>query len=182
MNKLTFITGNEMKAKQLSEHFHFPVDHMKLDLPEIQSLDLEEIVRDKARRAYAVVGSPVLVEDVSFTLRALGALPGPLIKWFLQSIKNEGICRLLDKYDDRTATAEVCFGLCDGEEVYLFKGTRKGIVVDGPRGKLGFGFDPIFIPDGYKKTWAAMDEAEARESSMRRLALEKLSAFLEDNY
>ena len=85
---------------------------------------------------------------------------------------------MLDKYDDRTATAEVCFGLCDGEEVHLFKGSRKGIVVDGPRGKVGFGFDPIFIPDGYKKTWAAMDVAEARESSIRRLALEKLSAFL----
>ena len=86
MQKITFITGNEMKAKQLSLHFKFPVDHVKLDLPEIQSLDLEEIVRDKAKRAYAVVGSPVLVEEVSFTLHALNTLPGPLIKWFLQSI------------------------------------------------------------------------------------------------
>lgn len=180
MNKLTFITGNEMKAKQLSMHFQFPVEHTKLDLPEIQSLDLEEVVKDKAMRAYAIVGTPVLVEDVSFTLNALGSLPGPLIKWFLQSIKNDGICRLLDVYSDRTAIAEVCFGLCDGEQVYLFKGIRKGIVVDNPRGDVGFGFDPIFIPDGYTKTWAEMGEEEARESSMRRLALEKLSTLLNE--
>ncbi|MFA5132432.1 MAG: non-canonical purine NTP pyrophosphatase [Candidatus Paceibacterota bacterium] len=180
MQKLTFITGNEMKAKQLSDHFHFPVDHMKLDLPEIQSLDVEEVVIDKARRAYAIVKSPVLVEDVSFTLNALGSLPGPLIKWFLQSMGNSELCKLLDGHEDRSATAEVCFGFCDGDKVHVFKGTRKGVVTKSPRGVAGFGFDPIFIPEGFTKTWGEMNEEEGRESSMRRLALEKLSVFLAD--
>lgn len=91
MQKLTFITGNAGKAKYLSDYFHFPVDHRKLDLHEIQSLDLKEVVEDKARRAYEIVKSPVLVEDVSLTFSALNSLPGPLIKWFKESHSSDGM-------------------------------------------------------------------------------------------
>ena len=69
MNKLTFITGNAGKAKYLSDYFHLQVDHVKLNLPEIQSLSLKEVVEDKAKRAYEIVKSPVIVEDVSMIFK-----------------------------------------------------------------------------------------------------------------
>ncbi len=180
--KITFITGNPGKAKYLSDYFHLPVEHKKLDLPEIQSLSLREVVEDKARRAYAEMGTPVLVEDVSLVFTALGKLPGPLIKWFLESLGNGGLCRLLDGFDDRSAVAEVEFGFCDGEEVRVFRGQMKGIVAEAPRGEVGFGWDPIFIPDGHSKTWAEMSGDEKHATSMRKIALEELGKFLEDHY
>ena len=179
MNKLTFITGNAAKAKYLSEHFHLPVEHVKLDLPEIQSLNLKEVVEDKARRAYAVVKSPVLVEDVSLIFRAIKTLPGPLIKWFLMALGNDGLCKLLDPYEDRSAFAEVEFAVCDASGVHTFSGSMEGTVAPTPRGETGFGWDPIFIPKGFDKTWGEMNDEEKQTVSMRKIALVKLVKFLE---
>jgi len=93
IESLTFITGNTAKAEQLARHLEYPVTHQKLDLPEIQSLDLKEIVEHKAKEAYKQIKKPVLVEDTSLTFSVLGKLPGPLIKWFLTELDNAGLCR-----------------------------------------------------------------------------------------
>ncbi|HVV15070.1 MAG TPA: non-canonical purine NTP pyrophosphatase [Candidatus Paceibacterota bacterium] len=178
MEKLTFITGNAGKAKYLSEHFHMPVDHIKLDLKEIQSLSLREVVEDKARRAYDIVKAPVLVEDVSLVFAGLKQLPGPLIKWFLETLGNEGLCRLADSLNDRSALAEVEFAICDETGVHTFGGSIEGTIAESPKGEMGFGWDPIFIPKGYDKTWAEMSDEEKHQTSMRKIALEKVSEFL----
>lgn len=178
MQKLTFITGNTAKAKYLSDYFHAPVDHVKLDLHEIQSLDLKEVVEDKARRAFEIIRCPVIVEDVSLVFNGLNKLPGPLIKWFLETLGNEGLCRLLDGVDDRSALAEVEFAICDERGVYTFRGSAEGTIAEFPRGETGFGWDPIFIPKGHTKTWAEMTSDEKHATSMRKIALEKVSAFL----
>jgi XTP/dITP diphosphohydrolase len=176
--KLTFITGNVAKAKYLSDYFHLPVDHIKLDLKEIQSLDLEEVVKDKAERAYEIVKFPVLVEDVSLTFKELKSLPGPLIKWFLETLGNEGICKLASNFKSREALAEVKFAVRDEKGVHTFTGSMAGAIADKPRGKTGFGWDPIFIPQGYTKTWAEMTDNEREKTSMRKIALGQLSIFL----
>ena len=178
MKKITFITGNVGKAKYLSDYFHLPVDHLKLNLHEIQSLSLDEIVEDKAKRAFEIVKSQVLVEDVSLSFGALKKLPGPLIKWFLETLGNEGLCRLLDAFNDRSAFAEVAFAICDETGTHVFKGSIEGTIADNPRGEMGFGWDPIFIPKGHEKTWAEMTDAEKHATSMRKIALEKMVVFL----
>jgi non-canonical purine NTP pyrophosphatase (RdgB/HAM1 family) len=175
---LTFITGNPKKAEQLGYHLEYPVNHFKLDLPEIQSLDLEEIIEYKAKEAYKQVQSTVLVEDTSLVFTALGKLPGTLIKWFLTELRVDGLCKLLDGYEDRTAHAKVLFGLYDGKELKIFEGGIKGTIAETPRGETGFGWDPIFIPEGHEKTWGEMDAEEQKETSMRRVALKKLEEFL----
>lgn len=179
-NSLVFITGNADKAKYLADYFHMPIEHRKLDLPEIQSLSLREVAEDKARRAYAIVGKPVLVEDVSVVFGALFPLPGPLIKWFVATLGNEGMCRLLDGYEDRGMTAEVMFAYCDGKEVRTFSGIVKGTMAKEPRGDGGFGWDRIFIHEGFEKTRAEMTKEEWHEFGMRKIALQKLAKFLED--
>jgi len=178
INKITFITGNPAKAEQLSWHLNYPISHQKLDLTEIQSLDLKEVVEHKAKEAYQKIKCPVLVEDVSLTFNSLGKLPGPFIKWFLIVLDNKGLCRILDNFEDRSALAEVCFGLYDGKYLHIFDGKMKGVIADKPRGKKGFGWDPIFIPEGSKKTWAEMFPEEQKNISMRRQALKKLENFL----
>ncbi|MDB5266225.1 MAG: non-canonical purine pyrophosphatase [Parcubacteria group bacterium] len=178
MSNLTFITGNEGKAKYLGDYFHLPVAHTKLDLKEIQSLDLEEVVKDKAKRAYEIVKSPVLVEDVSLVFKGMKSLPGPLIKWFLETLDNEGLCRLVDGLDTRDALAEVQFAICDESGVRIFSGSMEGIIANAPKGEMGFGWDPIFIPKGHEKTWAEMNDDEKHNTSMRKIALEKMFEYL----
>lgn len=178
MKKLTFITGNAGKAKYLCDYFHILVDHIKLDLHEIQSLDLREVVEDKARRAYEIVKSPVLVEDVSLIFYGFKKLPGPLIKWFLETLGNDGLCKLLDNINDRSAFAEVEFAICDENGVHTFSGSMEGSISESPRGEMGFGWDPIFIPKGYDKTWAEMTDDEKHATSMRKIALIKMTKFL----
>jgi len=178
IDKLTFITGNAAKAEQLGRHLDFPVVHQKVDLTEVQSLDLAEIVEHKAKEAFKLVGTPVLIEDTALVFNALGRLPGPLIKWFLTELDNEGLARLLDGYNDRSAKAEVLFGLYDGQELRTFYGCAEGSISETPRGERGFGWDPIFIPKGHNKTWGEMTPDEQKETSMRRIALKKLEAEL----
>lgn len=180
LSSLTFITSNLAKAQQLGRHLDYPITHQKLDLHEIQSLDLEEIIEHKVKEAYKQVQAPVLVEDTSLIFTALGKLPGPLIKWFLTELDNEGLCRLLDGYTSREAQAKVSFGLYDGKELKTFEGEIRGTIANSPRGERGFGWDPIFIPTGYEKTWGEMTPEEQQETSMRRVALKKLEAFLKE--
>ena len=179
---ITFITSNPSKAEQIRTHLNYPIGHKKLDLVEIQSLDLEEIVLHKTKEAYKEVGTSVLVEDTSLVFTVLGKLPGPLVKWFLQELDNLGLCKLLDQFEDRTATAAVVFGLYDGEKLETFDGEIQGTISGSPREGNGFGWDSIFIPEGYTKTWGEMDEEEQKETSMRRIALKKLDSYLQNRF
>ncbi len=179
MKPITYITGNKHKLEHFMRYAEFPVDHVDLDLTEIQSLDTNKIVEHKVREAYAKVKKPVLIEDVSLTFHALGKLPGPLIKWFLESIKAEGLCRLIDNYKDRSATASVIFAFYDGTTVTLFSGEMHGTIAPKPLGD-GFGWTPIFIPDGWNKSYGEMNVQEQKETSMRRIAVEKLNKFFKN--
>jgi len=156
-NDVVFITGNENKAKYLGELLGFSVEHKKVDLEEVQSLDLQEVVRHKVREAFDVVQKPVLVEDSALEFTALGKLPGTFIKWFEQEMSLEDMCKLLDgKY--RGATARCMFGYFDGEREEYFEGVVEGSISELPRGKDGFGWDPIFIPNGYDVTRAELSK------------------------
>jgi len=180
MNELTFITSHPKKAEEIGRYLNYPVAHHKLDLPEIQSLDPVEVVRVKAEEAYRRLKRPVLVEDYSLRFEALGKMPGPLIKWFLTELKPEGLCKLLDGYTSRQATAQTCFALCDQNGVHTFDGKIKGIITSAPHGEHGYGTDSIFIPNGQPKTWSEMNNDEQVIYSLRRIGLEKLQTYLQE--
>src|SRR3989344_3516868 len=157
MKAITFITGNVSKAEQLTRHLQYPVSHKKVEVHEIQSLNLREVAEHKAHEAQKVIGGTVLVEDTSLVFHALNNLPGPLIKWFLESLDNAGLCKLLAGYEDKSATASVCFALYDGSAIHFFESERRGTITPAPRGERGFGWDPVFVPEGGTKTWGEMD-------------------------
>jgi len=183
--EITFITGNLNKVDELRRYLSFPIQHHTLDLPEIQSLDVCEVATHKAQAAYQQLQVPVLVEDTSLTFNALGKLPGPFIKYHLEEFGLDGLCRLLDPYEDRSAVATTCFALCDADGVSLFNGKRVGTIPTEPCGATSFGWNPIFIPEGETMTWAEMEEidpAATSETSMRRLALEKVEMYLTTHY
>lgn len=178
MQKITFITGNPKKAERIIGSIDINLDHKKIDLPEIQSLDIREVVEYKVREAYKHVNGPVLVEDVSLRMNALGGLPGPFVKWYLEAVDNDGLCMALAAYEDRSAVAHVCFGLFDGKKVRFFENEKPGSISLIPRGPKDFGWDPVFVPEGSTKTYAEMDDQEKVIFSMRRPALQKLEVYL----
>ena len=185
LQELTFITGNQQKANYLAKWLGVPVPHQKVDLDELQSLDLREVVEHKARGAYAIVQKSVLVEDVSLTFHALGRLPGPLIKWFLQELQPKGLCRLLAAYQDHSATASIMYGLFDGQQLHIFEAHVAGTIAPEPRTSEASSWNApnswnsIFVPDGSSKTYGEMTDEELRPVSHRAKAIEALRTFLQ---
>jgi non-canonical purine NTP pyrophosphatase (RdgB/HAM1 family) len=178
MKDLTFITGNQNKADFLAKRLGIPVAHHKLDLDEIQSLDPHAVVEHKVLEAYKMLGRPVLVEDAGLVFTAMGRLPGTFVKWFIEEIGYDGLLRMANSLPDQTALGRVCYGFYDGGEVHYFDGEMRGRIATEARGDGGFGFDPIFINDGFEKTRAEMTEEEYAASSYRTPAIEKLREFL----
>lgn len=178
MIDVTFITGNQNKADYLAKYLGVPVKHQKVNLDELQSLDLCEIVEHKVKQAYDAVGSPVLVEDVALEFSALGRFPGTFIKFLVDEVPFETICRMLDGLD-RTAVARCVFGYYDGAEVKLFEGSLKGAIATQPAGENGFGWDKIFIPEGYTVTRAELGEDDDQKTYTTIKPFAELKEYLE---
>jgi non-canonical purine NTP pyrophosphatase (RdgB/HAM1 family) len=131
-----------------------------LDLPEIQSLDLLEVLHHKGEAARREVGGPVVVEETGLELPALGGFPGPLVKWMLQAIGPDGIARVALAEGDTTATARCALLYLDGEREVVAQGTTTGDLVLPGRGDHGFGWDPVFQPQGSERTYGEMTAEE----------------------
>ena len=178
MKNVTYITGNQNKADYLANYLGHPILHQKIDLDEIQSLDLKEIVKHKVRQAFDVIKKPVVVEDTSLEFKALGGLPGPFIKHFLKQMPEEDICSLLEG-KDRSATARCVFGYYDGENEVYFEGSMGGTIPDVPKGDRGYGFDRIFIPEGFNVTRAEQNDEDHKTVYLKIKPIMQLKEFLE---
>lgn len=178
MTGLTFITGNPHKAEFLEKWLGLPIAHHKLELDEIQSLDLHEVAEHKARQAYAIMKKPVLIEDASLSFTAMGRLPGTYIKWFIEEIGYDGLRTLAKGLPHRRAIGRVCYALYDGSELHFFDGEMRGSISAEARGSGGFGFDPVFINEGDTRTRAELPEDEYAATSYRTKAMHKLREFL----
>ncbi len=175
---ITFITGNQNKADYLAKYLGFTVQHVKLDLDEIQSLDLKKIVEHKVRQAYEKIKTPVIVEDVSLEFQALGGLPGPFIRFFISKMPLKAICSMIDG-KTRKATARCIFGYFDGKNLKLLEGSLDGKISKTPEGENGYGWDKIFIPNGYTKTRASLDEKNDKKTYLQIKPFEKLKKILQ---
>lgn len=176
--EILFITGNNKKAEEVAAITGFDVSAKNLDIPEIQSLDVEEVAKAKALSAFKLTNSPVIVDDTGMSIDALGGLPGALVAWFLDNLKPKGILKILSGEKNRKASVCTCIAYADQTGVFAFTGIIKGEVSDSLKGENGFGYDPIFIPDGHGKTYAEMTTDEKNEISMRKIALLKFKEFM----
>ncbi|CAG7935360.1 unnamed protein product [Penicillium nalgiovense] len=197
LTKLNFITGNKNKLLEVRAILGkvIEVDNQEVDVPEIQGT-IEEIAKEKARRAAEAINGPALTEDTALEFHALKGLPGPYIKSFMEKLGHDGLNKMLDGFEDRTAEAVCTFAFCrgPGEEPIVFQGRtevrqiqpfqtlyKSNFDVQGaivrPRGPANFGWDPIFEYDG-KQTYAEMDKEEKNKISHRYKALVKLQQWL----
>ncbi len=182
MKDIVFVTGNQHKADLLSRLLYFPIDHQKVDVEEIQAVDMTEVGEHKARSAYEIIGRPVLIDDFGTSFDALDGLPGAFTKFFVDAENGpEMMCRMLDSFASRAATATSVMVYFDGTTLEIFRGDVRGKIADHPRGTLGIGTDTIFIPDGYGEcTRAELTQDEYDEVYMKVRPIAAVKKFLEE--
>jgi inosine triphosphate pyrophosphatase len=174
---LRFATSNADKVREFSEWLGLPVEPVALHLEELQSTSLEAVVRHKLLQALGQAGAPVLVEDTALRFAAWGALPGPFIKHFIENLGLIGLVDALSPSRNWAAEAVCGIGYHDGCAAHYFEARVSGMIVL-PMGERGWGWDPIFRPNGSGRTYGEMLPEEKRQRSMRALALRQLADFL----
>lgn len=188
MSTLTFVTGNANKLREVVQILcdgqiegatigKYTITNAKIDLDEIQG-SIEEVTKHKTEQAAVIVNGPVLVEDTCLGFNAYNNLPGPYIKWFVKSIGLDGLVKMLNGFDDKSANAVTTFGFCEGPgcEVVLFQGVTEGVIVESC-GPTDFGWDSIFKPNGFETTYAQMKGDAKNKISQRSKALIKVKEY-----
>lgn len=175
---IVYVTGNAGKAKYFSELIGLDIKHYAADTHEIQSLDLEEIIKHKAKEAFDQIKKPIIIEDTSLIINSMGSMPGPLIKWFLDELGTEKICRLTDWDQDRSARAECVFAYYDGTDLKIFKSGLDGTISDTPKGSTGFGWNPIFIPEKTNRTMGEITDSDFKDYYLKIKPIFQVRDFL----
>ncbi len=176
---VTFVSTNPGKFREvraiLSE-FDVTVRWSRRELPEVQADGLDPVVQTKLSGTRDLRGY-VLVEDSGLFLSGLGGFPGVYSAFVYESIGLPGVLKLLRGRPRRARFCTVA-GLRCGRRRWLFHGESMGRIAHRPRGRNGFGYDPIFIPGEGRRTFAELTSREKNEVSHRARALRRVGAFL----
>ncbi|MFH1393479.1 MAG: XTP/dITP diphosphatase [Candidatus Micrarchaeota archaeon] len=155
--EIHFATSNVHKFKEAQEMLKDARVELKrfgFEYREIRSESLEEIARDAAAAAFGRLKKPVFVEDSGLFIDSLNGFPGTYSGWTFGKIGSGGMLRLLAGAKERSAHFGSCVAFADGKGVKTFSGTCRGTISPEARGTGGFGYDPIFVPEGHNETFA----------------------------
>lgn len=174
----TLVTGNHNKLLEAERILGYCPAAEDIDLPEIQSLDLLEVLRAKGAEAWNRLKVPIVVEETGFDLDALGGFPGPLVKWMLEAVGAEGIARTAHALGNPKATARCGLLYRDSAGEIIAQGETPGSLVLEPRGAGGFGWDSVFVPQGLEATCAELEPTEKDQLGHRGRAWRALGILL----
>ncbi len=175
------MTSNEAKFREVSlllEGRGVELDWLRTEYPEIQADRLEDVVDAALGWLAPVHGDELVVDDSGLFVRGLAGFPGVYSSFVYRTLGCGGILRLLEGVPDRGATFQTVLGLRKGGENHLFEGKVEGTIAQESRGSEGFGFDPIFVPEGASRTFAQMTRAEKNAVSHRGRAADALAGHL----
>src|ERR687892_1855220 len=173
METITFVSTNQNKffeVQLILSTQNVSVEFAKISLVEIQSDSLEEIAREKAKTAFAEVGRQVIVEDDGLFIDSLGGFPGSYSSFVFRTIGNDGILKLLAGSAKRSAYFRSLIAFYNGIILSISDGRVDGRISDRVT-EGGWGYDPIFVPDGTDLTFAELKKSK-NEYSHRKRALE----------
>ena len=180
--RLYFITGNKGKFSEVREklkNINVEIVQKNLGYPEIQGNSLEEVVKYGVEYLAKKVKYPIIIEDAGLFIDVLEGFPGVYSKYVFFTIGCKGILKLLEGKNDRTSIFKSVYGFFDiNTKPQFFTGECYGTISKAERGKGGFGYDPIFIPNGEIRTYAEMSIEEKNSFSHRGKALDKLIEYL----
>ena len=173
------VTGNPGKLAETRRLLGRDVESIDVDLPEIQSLDLTEVLEAKAAEAARHATGSFVVEETGLELAGLNGFPGPLVKWMLEAIGPAGIAQVGMATGSPGVTARCGLLFRDGERTVRVEGTTEGTLVLPPRGSHGFGWDPVFLPEGCDQTYGELSDRDKDRLGHRGRAWRLLAEELE---
>jgi XTP/dITP diphosphohydrolase len=167
---INFATGNPGKLNEVSEKFAgIGIEVVQLDdeYPEIQTDNLEEVVRWGLDWLWERHKVPLMIDDSGLFIEAFDAFPGVYSAFVFKALGCEGVLKLMEGIDVRRAEFRCCAGYIDGNGQVIVTGTSKGRITLELLGTGGFGYDPIFVPQEQEKTFAQMSVEEKNSMSHR---------------
>ena len=180
-SELFFASSNEHKFEEVQRilsNLGVNIKLFKTTLEEIQSNSLNEIAKRKAIDAFTKIEKPIIFEDDGLFINSLNGFPGPYSSYAYDTIGNKGIIQLLPNSEHRDAKFVAIIAYYNGiDEVKLFESSIPGKISKEIE-KGGWGYDPIFIPDGESKTYANVSDKD--KFSHRAAALTKFSNWFLD--
>lgn len=187
--KIIFATNNLHKISEIKKVItdRFELSSLEEsgiteDIPENENT-LEGNAISKARYVYNRTGANVFADDTGLEVEALNNEPGVFSARYAGEQKNSDdnieklLCNLANAENRKARFRTIIALILDGEE-YLFEGIASGEIIEKRSGNNGFGYDPVFKPQGFTKTFAQMNLDEKNQTSHRARAVLKLSEFL----
>jgi XTP/dITP diphosphohydrolase len=171
--KLYFLTTNKNKQEESKAFFeqtdvkgrNIEFRVIEHDVQEILDQSLKLVVGKKALEAYRYLNQPCLIEKSGLYFEGMPELPGPLGRIIWEAV-GPRMCDFLQKGDTRSATARAIIGYCDGKRIRLYEGKTNGKIAKRARGNYNTAnWDPIFIPEGDKQTYAEMGRERKSKTS-----------------
>lgn len=188
--EIIFASNNDHKIKEIRSILGNNLSVLSLrdlnieeEIPE-EEPHLEGNALSKARYIHNITGLNVFADDTGLEVETLGGLPGVKSARFAGESKDfsaniDKLLNMLDSNSNRKARFRTVIALIYNDKEYMFEGKVEGSIIHERRGTEGFGYDPVFIPDGKTRTFAEMDLSEKNTISHRARALEKLRTFLQ---
>lgn len=189
MMKLVFASANQNKVNEIQSLISDSIKILSLndincleDIPETRET-IEENAAQKALYVYEKYKSNCFADDTGLEIEALGGKPGVLSARYAGNTKsaNDNMQKVLfemKKMKNRKARFKTVISLIINGNELKFEGVVNGEILNEKKGDHGFGYDPIFLPDGYNKTFAEMDIDEKNKVSHRAIAVHKLVEYL----
>jgi len=189
--KIIFATNNAHKLSEvqavLGDSFELVTPRMcgvEEDIPETAAT-LEGNASQKSHYLYEKTGLDCFADDTGLEVEALGGEPGVHSARYATdghnfAANNRLLLKNLAGKENRRARFRTVISLIEGGEEHLFEGIVEGRIIDHESGSEGFGYDPLFIPDGFDRTFAEMTAEEKNAVSHRGRAVRKLVAYLHE--
>lgn len=188
---LVFATNNENKVKEVRSllNSNFNIITLKeagidIDIPEPHDT-LEANAREKSTIIYDMTGKDCFSEDSGLEIDALDGKPGVLSARYAGEQKNSAdnidkVLKEMDGKNNRRASFRTVLSLILNGREYQFEGIQSGVILGEIKGDKGFGYDPIFLPDGATRSFGEMELSEKNQYSHRAKALQQLITFLNE--
>jgi non-canonical purine NTP pyrophosphatase (RdgB/HAM1 family) len=161
MKRIIFVTSNNTKLENAKESFsscEFKIIGEKIDLPEIQTLEQEDIIHQKAEYAFLKIKKPLFVDDTAFYIEGYNKFPGTLTKFINKTIGLDGLLKLYEEGQNAYFLTMICY--MDGVKKIITKGILRGKLTK----KISINFNKdtplnsVFIPVGYNSPLIELDQ------------------------
>ncbi|MDD3398785.1 MAG: RdgB/HAM1 family non-canonical purine NTP pyrophosphatase [Candidatus Methanomethylophilaceae archaeon] len=182
--RLAVITSNPGKVEEYRAALSvlgIEMEHRRFPYMEPQVDDLNEVVRHGLEELRSQGLQDFIIDDSGLFVESLKGFPGVYSAYALKTLGNNGLLRLLDGQEQRRAEFQCCIGCSrDGMPDIVVRGSCQGVILTKEQGEGGFGFDPIFSPDG-ERSFAQMGTEEKNAMSHRGRAVQALAEALRES-